>query len=110
MGRNLSEDLKNLSTKKHIALASLEDIFAEFRAAIDRLNTDHEEKIKNVRSELKTKNDEAAILQANNTRLNLHNKELQQEIDQKNQTIDALQAKAAMHATEIKGRDAIPRR
>merc|ERR1711865_980715 len=60
---------------------------------------DHKKKIKNVRSEcdsirsqLKTKNNEASALQKQNAELRL-------EIDQKNQTIDALQTKVALHAT-----------
>jgi len=73
-----------------------------------QLKKDHKKKIKNVRSEcdairseLKTKNNEAAVLQKQNAELRL-------EIDQKNQTIDALQAEVVLQATKTKGHDAIP--
>jgi len=101
-------DLKSRAATSDKKISDLQEKNQKGETTMTQLKKDHKKKIKNVRSEcdairseLKTKNNEAAVLQKQNAELRL-------EIDQKNQTIDELQAKVALHATKIKGHDAIP--
>jgi len=81
-------DLKSRAATSDKKISDLQEKNQKGETTMTQLKKDHEEEIKNVRSErdairseLKTKNNEAATLQKQNAELRL-------EIDQKNQTID----------------------